>query len=156
MEEARAKRAEDEAMKFSRWKCSGHQLGSLKGAAPGGSEEERDHLDSLEGDVHEVEGLGQEEAGPLNAQEQGTQPRSTVLRSPSVEAAEKRRLDVSKSLLHRSSPRCSSTVQQNERELSQGKRSVTDDCVTIAMKLPNGKSLQQVFNVTESVEVGIM
>lgn len=156
MEEARAKRAEEEAMKFSRWKCSGHQLGSLNGAASGRSEEGRDQLDSLEGDVHEVDGRGQEEAGALNANEQGIQLRSTVLRSPSVEAAEKRRLDVSKGLLHRSSPQCSSTVQQGERELSQGKRSVTDDCVTIVMKLPNGKSLQQVFNVTEPVEVGNM
>ena len=155
LEEARAKRAEEEAMKFSRWKSGGYQLGSLKDDAPGGIEEEWDQLDSLEGDVHEVEGRGQEEVDALNTREQDIHRRSTVLRSPSVDAAEKRRLEVSRGLLHRSSPQSSSIEPQSERELSQEERKVADDCVMIAMKLPNGKSLQQAFTITEPVEVSV-
>ena len=155
-EEARAKRADEEAMKFSRWKSGGHQLGSLKRDAPDKSEEGWDQLDSLEADkVDKVEGHGQEEVDPLDAREHDIRLRSTVLRSPSVDAAEKRRLEVSKDLLHHSLSQCSSAEQQNEREETQGKRRVDDDCVIIAMKLPNGKSLQQAFNVTEPVEVGV-
>ena len=151
MEEARAKRAEEEATKFSRWKSAGHQLGSLKGDDPSRSEEGWDQLDSPEGDVHEVEGRGQEEVDAMNTRGQDIHQRSTVLRSPSMDAAEKRRLEVSKGLLHRSSPQFSEP--QNEKELSQEKRRVADDCVTIAMKLPNGKTLQQTFNISEPVEV---
>lgn len=154
-EKARAKRADEEAMKFSRWKSDGHQLGSLKRDAPGKSEEGWDQLDSLEGDVDEVGGHGQEGVEPLNARDDDICMRSTVLRSPSVDAAEKRRLEVSKGLLHRSLSQGSSAEQQNEREETQERRRVDDDCVIIAMKLPNGKSLQQAFNVTEPVEVGV-
>lgn len=154
MEEARAKRAEEEAMKFSRWK-GGHQLGSLKEDSPGGSEEGRDQMESLEGDVPEELGQDQGEAGALSDHNQEIRQRSTLLRSPSLEAAEKRRLDVSKDLLHHSSPQRSPAVQQDDREPSLGERSVTDDCVTIAMKLPSGKLLQRNFNVTEPVEVGM-
>ena len=154
MEEARAKRAEEEAMKFSRWR-GGHQLGSLKEDAPGGIEEGQDQMESLEGDVPEEVVQDQGEVGALSDGDQELRLRSTLLRSPSVEAAEKRRLDVSKDLLHRSSAQFSPAVQQGDRKPSQGERTVPDGGVTIAMKLPNGKLLQRDFNVTEPVEVGI-